>query len=113
MSLPHKTVEGWLVLRAKRSSWATYSDNSPFKSQAQIDSVVPVKITQSKPALDPDQIAIKVEFDIAPEHFLEANAVIKASIPDTSVATTITATVDHPVKGRSQSSAVQAIHGKP
>lgn len=104
-------AEGWLILKAKRSSYGKYPSGHPYEGQQRIDSVRTSRVTVSKPAqLDADEIAVKIDFDVDEGWFLNGVATIQATIPaPPQQSQAIAANVQLPVKPKGPSPAAAVI----
>lgn len=102
-------IEAWMVLKAK-PSYGVYPAGSPWAGQKKIGGARVVRTTVSKPTLDTDEIAFKIELDVDESWFLEGTATIQASVPaQPAQSAVIPATVDMPIKGRGKSAAASVV----
>lgn len=103
-------VEGWLVLKGRRSGYGVYPSGSPWHGQKKIEGARIVRVAVNKPNLGEDEIAFKIDVDVDESWFLEGTATIKATVPAQPAATAeIQANVDIPIKGRAKSAAASVI----
>lgn len=104
-------AESWVVVTAQRSTFKTYPHGHPHAGEYAVNNVKITKVTQNKPVVSQNEVAMKISLDIPEEWFLGSPLKIHVQVPpmppDQSGG--VVATVDMPVKAKGPSAAAQVV----